>query len=204
MKHCAKDDKMIDSTKQKSGKRASKIFNRTSVESKLSDLQDIDMTFDTLSGRFNYRVGALILNQGSVLMVKNKNVSYYYSVGGRVKYFESSEQAVIREAYEETGIKFEVDRLGFVYENFYITQNSSRFHGISLYYYLKNPNSWDGLKSIFFDKDINDNDSSHILRWIPLDKISTFNLVPKFFKTELLNPCTHVKHIVDHVKHIVE
>ncbi|QHQ63847.1 NUDIX domain-containing protein [Anaerocolumna sedimenticola] len=42
----------------------------------------------------------------------------YYTVGGAVKIKETSEEAVIREVYEETGVNFEIDRLVFIQERF--------------------------------------------------------------------------------------
>ncbi len=46
-------------------------------------------------------------------MVGNDRQDYLYSVGGRVKFGETAEQAVIREVFEETGTEMEVDHLGF-------------------------------------------------------------------------------------------
>ena len=85
-------------------------------------MEQMDLTFKTEQGRFNYRVGAIIIQNGKLLMVKNKILPYYYTVGGRVKMNETSEEAVLREVFEETGVHFEIDRLGFIHENFFIEQ----------------------------------------------------------------------------------
>jgi len=45
----------------------------------------MELTFRTREGRFNYRVGAIIIHQGKVLMIKNNQVPYFYSVGGRAR-----------------------------------------------------------------------------------------------------------------------
>lgn len=37
---------------------------------------------------------------------------------------ESSEQAVIREVLEETGLRFELDRLGYIQESFFIYEST--------------------------------------------------------------------------------
>ncbi|MDF2557691.1 MAG: hydrolase [Bacillales bacterium] len=58
-----------------------------------------------------------------VLMASNEDTEYYYSVGGGVHMGETSEDAIIREVYEETGIKYEIDRLAFIHENFFTENN---------------------------------------------------------------------------------
>lgn len=82
-------------------------------------MEEGDLTFKTNYGKFNYRVGAIIIRDNKLLMVKNDGNPYYYSVGGRVKLKETSKEAVIRETFEETGVKFEIDRLAFIHEHFF-------------------------------------------------------------------------------------
>lgn len=64
-----------------------------------------DMTVPCEEGLINLRVGAIIMKNGKILMVGNDSADYLYSVGGRIKFGETSEEAVIREVYEETGVK---------------------------------------------------------------------------------------------------
>ena len=77
----------------------------------------MDCTFKTDEGKFNYRVGALIRDDsigghGRILMARNsaEREGVYYSVGGRVQYGESLEEAVLPELREETGIVHFVSR----------------------------------------------------------------------------------------------
>ena len=53
-----------------------------------------DITLPVGDGYFNLRVGAIIQKDGKVLMVGNDAVDYVYSVGGRVQFGESLEDAV--------------------------------------------------------------------------------------------------------------
>ena len=77
-----------------------------------------DMTVPCEDGFINIRVGAIIMKDGKLLMVGNSaRPEYLYSVGGRVKFGETAEEAVVREVYEETGVRLEPDRLGFVHES---------------------------------------------------------------------------------------
>lgn len=72
----------------------------------------MDCTFKTEQGNFNYRVGVIITDGRKVLMARNPNEerAFYYSVGGRVRFGESMEEAALRELKEETGLDCEIDR----------------------------------------------------------------------------------------------
>lgn len=78
-----------------------------------------DMTVPCGGGFVNIRVGAIILKDRKFLMVNDKRSDYCYSVGGRIKFGEKAEQAVVREVYEETGTMMKAERLGFVHENYF-------------------------------------------------------------------------------------
>ena len=68
---------------------------------------------------FRYRAAAIIVENGCVLFAGNANTDYLYSIGGAVHAGETSEDAVIREVYEETGVHYEIDRLAVIHENFF-------------------------------------------------------------------------------------
>lgn len=96
----------------------------------------MDTTFKTPQGTFNYRVGALIITGTKLLMVHNKRFNWYYTVGGRPHFGESSQQALLREIREETGVKAELDRLAFVQENFF-NDGGTDFHELAFYWLVK-------------------------------------------------------------------
>ena len=84
------------------------------------------------------------MKDGKFLMAGNKaRPDYLYSVGGRVKFGETTEEAVTREVYEETGVRMEIDRLGFVHENYFygdaVSNLGKLIYEISFYYYMKVP-----------------------------------------------------------------
>ena len=66
-----------------------------------------DMTAACGDGIINIRVGAIIIKDGRILMAGNSNVNHLYSVGGRLKFGETAEEAVVREVLEETGVRME-------------------------------------------------------------------------------------------------
>ena len=78
---------------------------------------------------FRYRAAAIIIENDCVLFVGNENENYYYSVGGGVHMGETSEDAVVREVFEETGVKYEIDRLAVIHENFF-NENTGSLKGL--------------------------------------------------------------------------
>lgn len=96
----------------------------------------MDTTYQTADGIFNYRVGAIIPNGTKVLMAHDKKHDQYYTIGGRAHFGETSGQAMLREIFEEIGIKAELDRLAFVSENFFVVDGTP-FHELAFYWLVK-------------------------------------------------------------------
>lgn len=98
-------------------------------------------------GLLNIRAGAIIIKDGKLLMVKSRGCDYFYSVGGRLKFGESAEETVIRETEEETGVRLEVDRLGFIQEDYFIGDTGAALgkavYEIGFYFYMKVPERFD-------------------------------------------------------------
>ena len=88
-----------------------------------------DVCFETEDKRrFRLRAAAIIIEDGCVLFATNDSEGYYYSIGGGVNLGETMEEAVLREVYEETGIHYEIDRLAYVWENFFKRNEIGRAH----------------------------------------------------------------------------
>ena len=145
------------------------------------------------NGILNIRVGAIIMKDGKILMVGNERANYLYSVGGRIKFGETAEEAIVREVFEETGVKMEIDRLGFVYENYFYGDAPSNLgkliYEISFFFYMKVPSDFAPISESFTE----DNSKEH-LKWVSLDE--DIKMYPEFFRTELINPTDTVKHFI--------
>lgn len=146
-----------------------------------------DLTYKNDNGVFTCRVGAIIIRNNKLLMVRNEKDPYYYSVGGRVKFGETAEEAVIREVFEETGVKSQIDRLGFVHQNFFMADGSV-YHELAFFFYIKPAEEFDSI-SLDFDE----NGSTEHLYWLDLDNIEKEYLYPEFFKSELKIPSDNLK-----------
>ena len=153
--------------------------------------QDMCVTCD--DGILNIRVGAIIMKNGKILMVGNERSDYLYSVGGRIKFGETAEEAVVREVLEETGVKMEIDRLGFIHENYFYgnaPMNLGKLiYEISLFFYMKTPDDFTPVSDSFTE-----DNCEEYLRWVSLDE--NIKMYPTFFKTELKNPVDTVRHFV--------
>ena len=152
-----------------------------------------DMCVSCDDGILNIRVGAIIMKKGKILMVGNERSDYLYSVGGRIKFGETAEEAVVREVLEETGIKMQIDRLGFIHENYLYgdahTNLGKLIYEISFFFYMKTPDDFTPVSDSFTE-----GNCEEYLRWVSLDE--DIKMYPTFFKTELKNPVDTVKHFV--------
>ena len=152
-----------------------------------------DLTLPVEGGILNLRVGAIIQKDGKLLMVGNDYHDYYYSVGGRIHFGETAQDAVVREVEEETGVRMEIDRLGFIEENFFYgdsLHNRGRLiYELSFYFYMKVPEDFEPVCRSFTDEGM-----AERLEWLPPDTVK--RIYPQFFRTELAHPVPWVRHIV--------
>ena len=152
-----------------------------------------DLTVPVQGGLLTIRVGAIIMKEGKFLMVGNRCEEYLYSVGGRIKFSESSQEAVCREVYEETGSHMQIDRLGFVHENFFSGDSASKggklIQEISFYYYMKTPVGFEPVCNSF-----SEDGTKEYLVWIDANERRRF--FPEFFREELKCPSREPKHLV--------
>ena len=152
-----------------------------------------DLCIDHDGGVVNIRVGAIIMKDGKFLMVGNPNFDYLYSVGGRIQFGETAEQAVVREVFEETGRTLEIDRLGFVAEDYFICDAPAHLdklvYEIGFYFYMKTPADFEPVCGSFTE-----DGAEEFLVWA--DPEERRKLYPVFFNDELRHPEQGVKHFV--------
>ena len=152
-----------------------------------------DLCVKMEEGILNIRVGAIIMKDDRFLMVENDRFDHMYSVGGRIKFGETAEEAVMREVFEETGVKMGIERLGFIHENFFpgdsLKKQGNIVHEISLFFYMKVPADFEPVCDSFTE----DGDKERLV-WIRADHQKIY--YPEFFRTELMNPTEGIKHYV--------
>lgn len=151
------------------------------------------LTIPAYDGFVSVRAGAIIMKNGKILMCGSEDASYLYSVGGRVNFGETAEEAVKREVFEETGTMMEIDRLAFVHENIFEGDNANTMgkpvYEIAFYFYMKVPEDFEPVC-----ESINSDGSDEVLRWVAPD--CDIKYYPEFFREELKHPDMNVKHLV--------
>jgi ADP-ribose pyrophosphatase YjhB (NUDIX family) len=153
-------------------------------------VKELDLSFVTKQGSFIYRVAAIIIKNNKLLMVKHEDYPCYYTVGGKVKINETSEEAVMREVYEETGVEFQIDRLVFIQERFF-EMTGEHHHEIVFYFLMKENFNID-----FSCKSFTDRGPRESLHWLPIMNLDKTNLIPEFFKTKLFDNMSSIEHII--------
>ena len=147
-----------------------------------------DMCVPCGDGLLNIRVGALIVKNCKILMVQSSH-DYLYSVGGRIKMGETAEEAIVREVFEETGVKMKVKRLIAVHQNYFYgdmpTNQGKLIYEISFYYEMDVP---DGFEHVC--DSINEAGDKEYLHWVSPDTPMT--IYPEFFRKEAVNPSDDV------------
>jgi ADP-ribose pyrophosphatase YjhB (NUDIX family) len=155
----------------------------------------IDCGFTNQNRWFRYRAAAIIVEEGCVLFACNEKDDYLYSIGGGVHHGETAEAAVLREVFEETGVRYEIERLAVIHENFFDESGGSlqgmNCHELSFYFLMKprgtrelhsNSTTLGGLKEE--------------MRWIPLEDLDKYKAYPTFLKDYLSRKHKGIEHIV--------
>ena len=175
-----------------------KVYNFLTDYQRGTDMDGIECSFISKNKWFRLRACGILINAGKVLMVRNDSDPYYYSVGGAVKHGETIEDAAIREVWEETGVNFEIDRLVFIHENFFLGNRNSTIEGLichelAFYYLMKwEPTSFVREYSLTFDGLRED------LVWLNINGLANTDqpVYPEFFADELKQLSDKPKHII--------
>lgn len=150
----------------------------------------MDIECRNAAGHFSLRAAALIFRGDRLLLAKSDRHDCFYTVGSGIRQGETSGQAVIRECLEETGHRFEVDRLVFVQERFYRAEGAD--HHEIVFFYLMKDTGFDIRGGTATDQ------QSEHLHWIPADDLAELNVVPAFLRTALRSLPDQPVHVISH------
>ena len=154
------------------------------------------ISFPVEGQRFNYRVAAVIVDDGHVLVCDEDDDDYSMLPGGRVELGEPSKVSLEREIAEEIGLPGAVGELLLTSESFY-RREGEHFHELGFFYRVTLPDDarpnghspW---------RVTRDEGSEHRFHWVPLDGdgMERFNLKPNWL-------CEVLPRLPDQLTHVV-
>ncbi|MDY4609583.1 MAG: NUDIX domain-containing protein [Sphaerochaetaceae bacterium] len=147
----------------------------------------MDITFRTVEGRFNYRVAAIIVDDGRLLVMKDERSPYYYLPGGRVKMQEVARDAVLRELQEELGITATIVRPLWFNQSFFIEDvNKEQYHEICMYYLVDISKTDIQNRGDCFSCMESRTNERQVFSWMPIEDVPQAYLYPEFIKERIL------------------
>ncbi len=119
-----------------------------------------------MGNKFEILARALIIEDGSLLVCKNKTEGHSFLPGGHVEFGEKAEQALKRELKEEMGLETEIRQFAGIVENMF-TQDGITHHEVKLIYEVSLPT-----------KDIVSKESWIEFEWVTLNDLVRVNFLP--------------------------
>ncbi|PKR79161.1 NUDIX hydrolase [Halalkalibacillus sediminis] len=132
---------------------------------------------------FNYRVAAVMIEKGYVLIHKQTKDNHWALPGGRVEVLEDSQSSVKRELKEELNVEVKIDQLLWFSENFF-EYKKRNFHELGLFYKVSPvKGSFDYDLEPFYGEE-----GEHVTyQWVPIAEIDKILLYPEFLQSALKN-----------------
>ena len=156
----------------------------------------MDIEIKTQDQRFNYCARGIIMHADKVLIMRVNDADYYHLPGGHVEFGETSEQAVLRETAEETGLTVAVKKLVAIQEQFYHSKGIIN-HSLLFYYLLQSQ------MPIKLENTVRmENDHGYVmkneLRWVSINELENIDLRPLSIKHLILHrKFDNIRHMVD-------
>ena len=147
-----------------------------------------DMCLNHDPYHFSLRAAALIIQNNHLLVAKHKDYDCYYTIGGGVHMNEPTEDAVLREILEETGVHAVIDRLVYVLERFYCT-DSEHQHELTFFYLISTMDTP-------IENGSHTDQLSERMHWLPIQDLHKYPLVPEFLREELTHISPTIQHII--------
>lgn len=143
---------------------------------------------------FSYRVAAIALHEGQLLLHRGVNEQAWSLPGGRVEAMEKAREAMARELSEELGIEAEIGRLLWIVENFYLDEGE-QYHELDLYFKVELPMSLSQSVANHPFAGI-EREKGLIFQWFALEQVEKLPFNPSVL-------AAHLRQIPDQIVHLV-
>lgn len=146
----------------------------------------MDLTFRLPEGTFNFRVAAVMVNDGKLLVMQDTESPYWYLPGGRVQLHETAEAALLRELQEELGVEARVERPLWLVQNFYREDvNREQYHELGLY--VLTDVTGTGLLERGEEFSTREAGQVNTFRWVAFGQLREMYLYPLFIKQAIFS-----------------
>lgn len=152
----------------------------------------MDTSFKMETQVFNYRVAAVWIENGHVLLHKQTKESYWALPGGRAEMLEDSKSCLVREMAEELDASVSASRLLWVAENFF-TYNAKKYHELGFYYEVE---PLDGASHFREGPFFGPEGERLTYQWVPLREIGHVELYPEFLRAGLKELPANIEHVI--------
>lgn len=149
----------------------------------------VDLTILTEEGRLNLRVAGVILDGNKILVEQGDGCPFAVCPGGRINFNETAENAIVREIYEELGVRSQVERLLFIHQNFFDT-DGLRNHELCFFFLLNSSLRADGVT-------LKGRDNKSAYRWVAFDELQNVFFYPLFLKKRLSDLPQHAEPVTE-------
>jgi 8-oxo-dGTP pyrophosphatase MutT (NUDIX family) len=153
------------------------------------------LSFPIGDQRFNYRVAAVIIVDGHVLVCREDDDDYCMLPGGRVELGEDSRTALAREIAEELDLPAEIGTLLATSESLY-DREDQHFHELGFFYAVSLPGQAPNGNHPWLRRW----DEGHDLQfsWLPFsgNLLEENNILPRFVPQMLRNATAALTHYV--------
>lgn len=150
----------------------------------------MDLSLMTNEGRLNIRVAAVIVDGDKILIEQGDGVPFSVCPGGRINFDETAENAIVREIYEELGVRSKVARPLYVHQNFF-DMDGMRNHELCFFFLLETGLSACG-NPTFLGRD-----NSSKYSWVSFDELQNVPFYPLFLKKTICNLSQGVELITE-------
>lgn len=146
----------------------------------------MDISFKAENEKFNYRVCAIMLNDGKILAMRDEGVPYFYLPGGRVKLGEAAEDAIIREITGELNISAKIIRPLWLNQAFFKEDlNGLQYHELCIYFLVDISHTDLCCKGDKFF--MQEGSCRHTFEWLKCEQLQHEYFYPIFFKKEIFD-----------------
>jgi len=150
----------------------------------------MDVSFKAGNDKFNYRVCAMMIDDGKILAMHDQRSPYYYLPGGRVGIGETAEAAVIREVQEELGVTPEIVRPLWLNQAFFTEDvDHLNYHELCIYFLMDISKTDLGARGTKFSS--KEGNRTHTFEWLKFERLKDEYFYPIFLKDEIFHLPEH-------------